>query len=194
MIDQTKKMLSASKHDRDLHLQLPLRELLLKPSLQTFQVIHLHPNLSYYHKPRKVMPTGALTISIPDSPATTTRKATKHSLARPTFFPTIAWWKLFPRPFGGDVYRDGGQERNYRAEEGLLDGGRNDEFSVGNGVIGAGRVGSGVGMMRGAGSDYWRGGREQSEKRGKIRVLGEGLWAVGAVVAMVGLIALIVRG
>ncbi|PQE04021.1 hypothetical protein CJF31_00003141 [Rutstroemia sp. NJR-2017a BVV2] len=140
------------------------------------------------------MPTGALAISIPDSPATTTRKATQHSVVRPTFFPTVAWWKLFPRPFGGDVYRDGGEERNYRAEEGLLDGGRNDEFSVGNGLIGAGRVGSGVGMMRGAGSDYWRRVREQSERRGKLRFWVEVLGAVGVVVAVVGLIGLIVRG
>jgi hypothetical protein len=140
------------------------------------------------------MPTGALTISIPDSPTTATRKATQHSVARPTFFPTVAWWKPFHRPFRGDVYGDGGQERYYRAEEGLLDGERNDEFSVGNGLIGAGRVGSGVGMMRGAGSDYWRRMREQSESRGKLRFWVEVLGAVGVVVAMLGLIGLIVRG
>ncbi|KAM3079185.1 hypothetical protein ACMFMF_004111 [Clarireedia jacksonii] len=138
------------------------------------------------------MPTGALTISIPDS-TTTPREATKHSASRPTFFPTVAWWKLFPRPFGGGAHGDDGQERNYLAEEGLLDGGSNDEFSIGNGVIGAGRVGSGVGMIRGAGSDYWRKARAQSEKRGKLWFWVEVLGAVGVVVAVVGLIGLIFR-
>ncbi|KAJ8061420.1 hypothetical protein OCU04_009241 [Sclerotinia nivalis] len=137
------------------------------------------------------MPTGALSISIPDTPNTPI--TTKHSTTRPTFFPTVAWWKSFPRPSFSSYYsstynirgnRNDTHDENGRRimEEGLLSEGEREDF---DGVI------AGVGMGNESGSSYWKMVSDEGRRRGKLRLVVEVLGGVGVVVAVVGLVLLI---
>ncbi|CAD6451161.1 832765af-b219-43ae-8d63-44daeca45cab [Sclerotinia trifoliorum] len=138
------------------------------------------------------MPTGALSISMPNTPNIPTI-TTKHSATRPTFFPTVAWWKSLPRPSFTSYYssnyniresRDDTHDENGRRvmEEGLLSEGEREDF---DGVI------AGVGMGDESGSSYWKMVSDEGRRRGKLRLVVEVLGGVGVVVAVVGLALLI---
>ncbi|TGO45047.1 hypothetical protein BCON_0430g00040 [Botryotinia convoluta] len=135
------------------------------------------------------MPTGALSISIPDRPTTPTT-TTKHSATRPTFVPTVAWWRRFPRPkfpsyyssnYNTQGYRNDTHDENGRMtmEEGLLsdDGEREDS----DGMIPR------VGMQSDSGSSYWKRVSGEGRRLRRLRLVVEILGGVGVVVAVVGL-------
>ncbi|KAI9650904.1 hypothetical protein NHQ30_000939 [Ciborinia camelliae] len=137
------------------------------------------------------MPTGALSLSIPESPTTPTT-TTKHSATRPTFFPTVAWWKRFPRPSFPNYYSSYSNIHGYRndthdengrriMEEGLLSEGEREDF---DGVI------AGVGMGNASGSSYWKRVSDEAS-RGRLRLAVEVLGGLGVVIAVVGLVLLI---
>lgn len=134
------------------------------------------------------MPTGALSISIPDTP-NIPKITTKHSATRPTFFPTVAWWKSFPKPSFTNYYssnynirrnkKDTHDENERRImEEGLLSEGEREDF---DGVI------AGVRMGNESGSSYWKMVSDEGRRKGKLRLVVEVLGCVGVVVAVVGL-------
>ncbi|TGO22026.1 hypothetical protein BPAE_0187g00150 [Botrytis paeoniae] len=133
------------------------------------------------------MPTGALSISIPDIPTTPTT-TTKHSATRPTFFPTVAWWRRFPRPrfpsyysssYNTHGYRNDTHDENGRMiiEEGLLSDGERED-SDGMTIR--------VGMQSDSGSSYWKRVSSEGRRMGRLRLVVEILGAVGVIVAVVG--------
>lgn len=131
------------------------------------------------------MPTGALSISIPDTPTTPT-STTKHSATRPTFFPTVHWWKRFPRPkfpsYYPSSYRHDTHDEDGRRiiEEGLLSE-EDREREDADGVL------AGVGMD----SSYWKRVSDEGQRRGRMRLAVEVLGGLGVVVAVIGLVLLI---
>ncbi|KAF7945577.1 hypothetical protein EAE96_010344 [Botrytis aclada] len=138
------------------------------------------------------MPTGALSISIPDTP-TTPATTTKHSATRPTFFPAVAWWRSFPRPRFPSYYssnynthecRNDTHDENGRVtmEEGLLSDGEREDF---DGIIPR------VGMQSDSGSSYWKRVSGEGRRMGRLRLVVEILGAAGVVVALVGVILLV---
>ncbi|ATZ57436.1 hypothetical protein BCIN_15g00180 [Botrytis cinerea B05.10] len=138
------------------------------------------------------MPTGALSISIPDTPTTPTT-TTKHSATRPTFFPTVAWWRRFPKPkfpsyyssnYNTHGHRNDTHDENGRItmEEGLLSDGEREDF---DGMIPR------VGMQGDSGSNYWKRVRGEAQRIGGLRLIVEILGGVGVVVAVIGLVLLI---
>ncbi|TGO39144.1 hypothetical protein BHYA_0059g00080 [Botrytis hyacinthi] len=133
------------------------------------------------------MPTGALSISIPNTPTTPTT-TTKHSGTRPTFFPTVAWWRRFPRPrfpsYHSSNYtthgsRNGTYDENGTAtmEEGLLSDGEREDF---DGMIPR------AGMQSDSGSSYWERVSGEGRRMGRLRLIMEIMCAVGVGVAVVG--------
>ncbi|KAF7914141.1 uncharacterized protein EAF01_000547 [Botrytis porri] len=139
------------------------------------------------------MPTGALSITIPDTPTTPTT-TTKHSATRPTFLPTLAWWRLFPRPRFPSYYSSNDNTHGYRndthdengrmtMEEGLLSDGEREDL---DGMIPR------VGMQSDSGSSYWKRVSGEGRRMGRLRLVVEILGAVGVVVvAVVGLVLLV---
>ncbi|QSZ32734.1 hypothetical protein DSL72_002313 [Monilinia vaccinii-corymbosi] len=138
------------------------------------------------------MPTGALSISIPDTPTTPTT-TTKHSATRPTFFPTVAWWKRFPRPSFPNYYSSNSDVHGYRSdtqdengrrimEEGLLSEHERGDF---DGVI------AGVGVGNASGSSYWKRIRDEGTREERIRFAVEVMGGFGVAVAVVSLVILI---